>query len=80
MSIGEYEKLKKEYDEHNYLMSFGEFCYEKGKADERANTVKFIVDEFNRRTVCLGRATAKKYVIDTLNEIFNELMEKKCIN
>lgn len=50
---------------------------EEVRADERINTVQFIVDEFNRRTVCLGRATAKTYVINTLNEILKELKEQK---
>lgn len=47
------------------------------RADERINAVQFIVDEFNRRTVCLGRAKAKTYVINTLNEILKELKEQK---
>lgn len=50
---------------------------EKIRADERINTVLFVIDEFNRRTVCLGRATAKTYVIDTLLEILKELKEQK---
>lgn len=42
MSIGEYERLKKEYDENNYLISFAEFCYEKGKEDEKAKIMKIL--------------------------------------
>lgn len=47
------------------------------RTDERINTIQFIHDEFNRRTVHLGRASAKTYIIDTLNEILKELNEKK---
>lgn len=48
-------------------------AYNKGMAD----AVGFVIDEFNHRTVCLGRATAKTYVINTLNEILKELKERK---
>lgn len=67
------EKLKKEYDEHNYLISFGEFCYEKGKADERAK----VLDEVLSILVSDGDYGHETFSLTYLRGLLKSLKEQK---